>query len=386
MSLRTELSIVWPVGFAAFAALAACGGRTGGPSSDVDASSPPGTPSATLPPASAQCIEGATKVREPLDGSFADNPLDPVGYMPFAEDGCGIVQVSKGGKLQRVSFDTGEREDLETSFSRASRPSARHGIVAWEAVDKNGRGIVRVKVGRAEPVTIPGSYAKAFEPRVGRDAVVFTLTYGNPDREDADTDVAVFTPSSGDVEIVASGPGQQRFGAIADDLVAYADFSEDPRGHFSLDDASSADIVVVTRSTKVTNRRVLPGKQAFPLLDDDGTLLYVDFGAVHPEPKFHALSLKVGKARGAADADRRVHATERIGGNIPWVQPSLRDGFVSWIEDDMQLFRRPVSLATPQVLVARADSGFVGVASGSLATFVASRARSDILLEGKATR
>jgi len=279
-------------------------------------------------------------------------------------------------------LDTGVRTELDPTFPAAARPSARHGVVAWEATDRNGRGIVRVKVGDAEPVTVPGDFARAFEPRAGRDAVVFTFTNGNPSAEDADMDVAIFTPSTGKVTVVAEGPGQQRFGAIADGLVAYADFSEDPRGHFSLDRACDADVVVKDRATGAITRRVLPGKQAFPLLDDDGTLLYVDFGAVHPEPKFHALALKIGKARDTP-SDRRVHDAEKIGGATPWIQPSLRNGYVSWLEQDTRLYRRSSGLTEPQQLVARADVGFLGVASGSTAIFVASQRAGGVFVEAR---
>lgn len=311
-------------------------------------------------------------MREALPSTLHRNPLDPLGYMPFAEDGCGLVYVAKTGRLTRLAFDTGQREEIDPTFS-AGRPSARDGIVAWEAIDGSGRGVVRVRVGTASPVTIPGTYTRAFEPRVGPDAVVFTFTNGDPVREDADLDVAVYTPSTGSVTIVAEGPGQQRFGAIARGHIAYTDFSEDPTGAFSPTETRVADVVVVDRATRAASRRTSPGKQAFPLVDDEGFLLYTDFGAIHPEPKFNGYAFKLGKVEAPASQDRVVHEGSLISSTVPWVQPSLAHGFVSWIESDSRLLRRTTSLIEAPREVATSQDGFIGVVDGNLAAFVAAR-------------
>ena len=349
---------------------AGCGGRTDSvPTSDAGAGGASDARDASPSPV---CAARAFEVREALPSTFSQNPLDPLGYMPFAEDGCGLVYVTKTGRLTRLAFDTGEREELEPSFA-ASRPSARDGTLAWEAIDANGRGVVRVRVGAAPPITVPGTYSKAFEPRVGPDGVVFTFTNGNPTREDADMDVAVYTPSTGVVTVVAEGPGQQRFGAIARGHVAYTDFAEDPKGAFSLTETRIADVVVVDRATRAATRRAAPGKQAFPLLDDEGFLLYTDFGEIHPEPKFNAYAFKLGKANDPVANDRVVHEGSKISSSIPWVQPSLAHGFVSWIESDQKLLRRATSLAEAPRTVATVQGGFIGVVDGNLAAFVAAR-------------
>jgi hypothetical protein len=317
------------------------------------------------------CASKASSVHEALKSTVEQNPLDPLGYVPFAEDGCGLVYVSSSGRIVRIDFESGAREELE----KGSRPSARDGVVAWEAVDETGRGVVRVRVGRGAPVTVPGTYKRAFEPRVGPDAVVFTFTNGDPGRDDADMDVALYTPSTGAVTVLAEGPGQQRFASVSRGHVAYTDFSEDPSGTFSLTEARNADVVVMDRATRVVTRRAAEGKQAFPLLDDDGFLLYTDFGAIHPEPKFQGgYAFKLGKVDAAVSLDRVVHAGSRVTSSIPWVQPSLAHGYVTWIEADRTLLRRSVSLGEAPREIGTSPTGFVGVLDGALAAFVATRA------------
>lgn len=320
--------------------------------------------------ATSACASNVPSVHEAVKSTLEQNPLDTLGYVPFAEDGCGLVYVSSAGQLTRLDFETGAREELE----KGSRPSARDGVVAWEANDETGRGVVRVRVGRGAPITVPGTYKKAFEPRVGPDAVVFTFTNGDPGRDDADMDVALYTPSTGAVSVIAEGPGQQRFASVSRGQVAYTDFAEDPTGTFSLTEARSADVVVVDRATRVATRRAAEGKQAFPLLDDDGFLLYTDFGAIHPEPKFEGgYAFKLGKVDAPIALDRVVHAGSRVTSSIPWVQPSLGHGYVTWIESDHTLLRRSVALGETPREIGTAPNGFVGVVDGALATFVATR-------------
>lgn len=373
-------------------ALASCSGKIIDAPSSPDAAVATG-PDATTPTdggtAPTGCAARALAVREALPASAADNPLDPLGYMPFAEDGCGLVYVSgQDRRLYRLAFDTGERVELE-SLSRPTRPSARDGLVAWEAVDAAGRGVVRVRVGGGEPITIPGAYTRAFEPRVGVDAVVYTFTRDDPERDDADLDVAVFTPSTRTVAVVGGGPGQQRFGALGRGRVAYTDFAEDPTGVFSRTEPRAADVVVVDLATGERTVRSAPGKQAFPLIDDDGLLLYTDFGAVHPEPKFGTYSIKVGRFNAPVASDRVVHERPTIGSATPWIQPALGQGFVSWVEDDARLFVRATSLESPPTLLSTRASGFVGVVHGGLAAYVAARSetsRGQVFVESRALR
>lgn len=370
-----------------------CGGAvtaTPSPPAAADAGSPSadasGATDATDAPSA--CTARALVVREALPASANDNPLDPLGYVPFAEDGCGLLYVSaQDRRLYRLAFDTGERAQADT-LARAARPSARDGLAAWEAVDESGRGVVRVRVGDAAPITVPGAYTRAFEPRVGVDAVVYTFTRDDPESETADLDVAVFTPSTRTVTVVGEGPGQQRFGAIAKGRVAFADFSEDPTGAFSSTAARAADVVVVDLATGARTARKAPGEQAFPQLSDDGVLLYTDFGEAPPEAK-GTYRVMLGRVDAPVAADRGVHERATIGSSAPWLQPSLREGFVAWIEDDTLLLRRGVALDAAPTVVATYPAGLVGVAQGGLAAYVAARspsAPSQVFVESRPAR
>jgi hypothetical protein len=248
---------------------------------------------------------------------------------------------------------------------------------------------VRVRVGDAAPVTVPGAYTRAFEPRVGVDAVVYTFTRDDPESEAPDLDVAVFTPSTRTVTVVGEGPGQQRFGAIAKGRVAFADFSEDPTGAFSTTAPRAADVVVVDLATGARTARLAPGAQVFPRLSDDGLLLYADLGEGLPEPKVGTYRVMLGRVDAPIAADRAVHDRPSIASSTPWLQPSLHDGFVAWIEDGTQLLRRGVALDAAPTVVATHPAGLVGVAQGGLAAYVAARspsAPSQVFVESRPAR
>ncbi len=381
----------------ALASALACGQVAGPAPGGVTSSVDAGSADASSPEAgegpdarpTTPCSANALVVREALPASAGDNPIDPLGYLPFAEDGCGLVYVSgQDRRLYRVAFDTGERLALET-LSRPTRPSARDGLVAWEAIDEGGRGVVRVRVNGAEPITIPGAYTRALEPRVGVDAVVYTFTRDDPESETADMDVAVYTPSTRTVTVVAEGPGQQRFGAVAKGRVAFTDFSEDPTGAFSRLVPRAADVVVVDLASGTRTTRRAPGKQAFPQLSDDGTLLYTDFGEVHPEPKTSSYAIKLGRFDAPVGTDRTVHERATIGSATAWIQPALTGGFALWVEDDTRLLRRPATLDSPATLVATHPAGFVGASEGDLAAYVAARSQTapgQVFVESRALR
>lgn len=383
------VGLVGLVALSFVAALGACGGSVSATPGSAEAGADDaalgadGGDGGVLPSA---CTARALVVREALPASANANPLDPLGYLPFAEDGCGLLYVSgQDRRLTRVAFDTGEHTQVDT-LSRAARPSARDGLAAWEAVDAAGRVVVRVRVGDGAPFTLPGAYTKAFEPRVGVDAVVYTFTRDDPESEAADLDVAVFTPSTRTVTVVGEGPGQQRFGALAKGRVAFADFAEDPSGAFSSTEVRAADVVVVDLASGARTVRNAAGEQVFPQLSDDGLLVYLDLGEAPPEPKLGAYRVLLGRADDPSAADRVVHTPATLDAKTPWLQPSLRDGFVAWIEDDTTLLRRAVALDATPVVVATHSAGLVGVAQGGLAVYVAARsptAPSQVFVESR---
>ncbi len=156
-------------------------------------------------------------------------------------------------------------------------------------------------------VTVGGDFDHAGEPRVAVDAVVFT---GWRDVDDhGDTDVFLFKPSTGEVTVIAGGPAQQRFADVSATHIAWTDFAEDPDGFFGDDSNDMADVVVLARETNEQTTRKQSGKQAFPLLGAAGKVAYLDWGLVHPEPKFSAYGIRLGPIAGDGTDDADVANT-----------------------------------------------------------------------------
>ena len=217
---------------------------------------------------------------------------------------------------------------IETLLAPAAdaprRPTLSGDLVAWEAT-VSGTSAIRVQ-GPSGVVTITGAFDHAAEPRAAPDAVVFTGWLVAADL--GDTDVFLYTPSTGTLVALATGPGQQRFADVSSTHVAWSDFSEGPSGAFTMDGTDAANIVVLDRAAQVVSVRVKPGKQAFPMLGAQGKLGYLDWGLVHPEPKFSEYDLRVGDVGGPVSADALV---EHIQAEVPYIRPIARGLYLEWV-------------------------------------------------------
>ncbi|MFT3767526.1 MAG: hypothetical protein QM820_18890 [Minicystis sp.] len=216
-----------------------------------------------------------------------------LGYPPYAVDGCALAYVTPSGELRLRDLAGGSESVLAKVDEAPRRPAIVGDLVAWEGVI-DGKVSVRVR-GPHGTVTVPGSFDHAGEPRVAADSVVFTGWHDADDH--GDTDVYLFTPSTGEVTAIATGPAQQRFPDVSATHIAWTDFTEDPDGALGDDSTDAADIVVLARATSEQTTRKHEGKQAFPMLGADGHLAYLDWGLVHPEPKFSAYEIPAGSDR-----------------------------------------------------------------------------------------
>lgn len=290
---------------------------------------------------------------------FASGGWDPLGYPPYALDGCTLVYVAPSepgatsGALYRRDLVTGREVLLETAALRPRRPAVAGDLVAWE-VDVDGKSQVRVRYGN-ETRDITGDFDHAGEPRVAPDAVVLTGFLGAT--PEADSDVFVYDPVADKLVPVAVNKSQQRFADISRDYVALTDFTEDPQGYFN-EMASVADVVLVDRATGNVTTRQREGKQAFPLLGSDGTLVYLDWGAVHPEPKFSQFSLRGGNVATAVTTDVDLKG-EPVYTNPAYVRPSLRGKMVDFVDSrngSIGLYHVTVGTGAPPLLTPIAGS------------------------------
>jgi hypothetical protein len=281
-----------------------------------------------------------------------NNPLDPLGYPPYALDGCTLVYASSSGDLRLRNLSTGDESPLAPASDQPRRPAIAGGLVAWEAV-VGGKSMVRAWAG-GQTTTIAGPFDHAGEPRVTSDAVVFTA-WLTPDDAGDDTDVYLYLPASAQLVPVATGWGQQRFADVSASRVAVSDFSEDPTGAFSDTTHRNADVVVFDRSTLAKTVRHLAGKQAFPMLGSGDRLAYLDWGFVTPEPKFSAYVIRSGTVAADPTTDGNVEGSGQVTVmvNTPWTRPSVHGNSVEWIDDSVGgggLFARPLDLSAPAAL------------------------------------
>jgi len=310
--------------------------------------------------------------------------FDPLGYAPYAIDGCTLVYVTlpgpgPSGELRVHQLATGDEVVLAPASEQPRRPSIMGDLIAWEAVVA-GKSVVHVsKGGQASQATIlSGPFDHAGEPRVTTDAVVFTAWLSSD--EAGDTDVYLYSPDSQRLTAVATGAGQQRFADVSSLFVAVSDFSEDPTGAFSPDTYRDADIVLFDRRTLAKTVRHLPGKQAFPMLGSSSRLGYLDWGGVTPEPKFSAYAIRVGEVSSDPATDGNAKGAGQVQVNTPYVRPSVRGDWLEWVDESAGgggLFRRPIDLSQaststlvgyrllgpvagqPLTIVATAGSGYV---------------------------
>lgn len=275
---------------------------------------------------------------------------DPLGYPPYAFDACTLVYVAAGsdqGALHVRNLATGRDELLESADSKPRRPTVAGGVIAWEADGPNGSEVHVRAGGKVE--TLSGAFVRAEEPRASSDAVVFTAFLGAGPNDDSD--VYLFDVTSHELSPIATGAGQQRFADISPTHVAFTDFSEDPQGYFN-ELGSISDIAMIERATGLRSNRPAPGKQAFPILGTDGVFAYLEWAAVHPEPKLGQFWLKVGKLDRPVSEDFNVKTSGQVTTNPAYVRPSLRGlnlDFIDQGSDGVALFR--ASLGTPNALV-----------------------------------
>ena len=257
-----------------------------------------------------------------LDGLrvHANGGGDPLGYPPYALDGCKLVYVAPeqgGGALRLRDLASGSDTVLDEAASRPRRPAVSGDVIAWEA-GEDAASQVRVHH-QGMTRTLMGDFSRAGEPRVCADAVVFTAFAGQ--ERSSDSDVYLYDVASDQLGPVAAGPGQQRFADVSLTHVALTDFSEDPAGYFD-EMQSIADVVVVDRESGEVTTRKGPGKQAFPLLASDGAVVYLHWGSVHPEPKFSQFWLKAGYPGEPVELDVDLKG-EMVQTSPAYVRPSL---------------------------------------------------------------
>lgn len=301
---------------------------------------------------------------------------DPLGYPPYAVDGCSLVYVAgqdDAGALYRVDLSSGERELLDDAVNHPRRPTIAAGVIAWER-DGDGGSSVRV-LSDARDRTIDA----AGEPRATADAVVYTAFLGAKTSDD--TDVYLYDLGTDELVPVATGAGQQRFADISAEHVAVTDFSEDPSGYF--DGLSAiADVVVFDREHLEPTPRPMPGKQAFPLLGDDGALVYLEWGAVHPEPKFSQFFLKAGNLAEPSSADINVKGEGQVLTDVAYVRPSLHGTRIDFIDrtDAVKLYSVDVlALAAPEAVSGIDAAQLFGPASSARVTLVSAPGASSAL-------
>jgi hypothetical protein len=298
---------------------------------------------------------------------------DALGYPPYAIDGCTLVYVGtapSAGALRRRNLATGEDVLLDSAATHPRRPSVAGGVIAWER-DGNGGSEVSVLV---DAPARTRHFEHAGEPRATSDAVVFTrFSSALPN---ADTDVMLYEVETDAQSSVGNGAGQQRFADVSLTHVAFTDFAEDPKGYF--DEVSSiADVVIVERKSGERTLRSAPGKQAFPLLGSDGLLVYLEWGAVHPEPKFSEFTLKAGNLAAPVASDFNVKGEGTVSTNPAYVRPSLHGVHLDYIDDAFQmpkLYRSTLDSAAPLAPTVAALAGvttLLGPASADALTLVA---------------
>jgi hypothetical protein len=313
------------------------------PDTGSDAGSDAEPPAPTCSAASVDGIEVA-----PND--VYGGPPYALGYPPYSIDGCLLAYlaaplgVETSGPLYLRDLATGAETLLEAASEEPRRPSIAGDVIAWEATIAGDR-VVRVRAG-AETVTITGAFHHAGEPRAAEDGVVVTAWLGPTDLDD--TDIFLFKIGEPEAQAIAPSPGQQRFPDISPTHIAFADFSEDPDGRFDENAFDLADVVVYDRLKELGSPRKREGKQAFPLLGAAGSIAYLAWGPMHPEPKFSAYELFVGDLAAAADADL---VAASITTSTPYIRPIARGALVEWVEWPIggaaSLWRRRADLSEP---------------------------------------
>lgn len=317
-------------------------------------------------------VAGCSAADVPTLALFSGGGWDVLGYPPYALEDCQLLYVASDQALHRRLLPDGPDELIEAASAKPRRPTLAGSVLAWEIDDEDGKSQVRV-LSAGTKRTLRHGLDHGGEPRATRDAVVFTA-FAGAQRSD-DSDVYLYDVASDEIAPVAAGPGQQRFADVSETHVALTDFSEDPRGYFD-EVASISDVLVVERRTGQRVLRHLTGKQAFPLLGRDGTLLYLDWGAVHPEPKFSQFWLKSADIAQAPEQDVSL-TPEQVRTDPAYVRPSLHGLSVDYIDTRagmVGLYRVTLGrLEPPSLTSLGAASQLLGPVAADSLTLVATR-------------
>jgi hypothetical protein len=319
---------------AVFAALTTVAVACGGHAESVSPGT--GSPPSTQPaPATPTCDAAAA-----TDIEVSSN--DVSGFPPYAASGCTLVYVNGAGALVARDLSSRAEITIAPATEHPRRPTVSADVVAWEA-DQNSRSVVRVLASAAGSTarTIEGAFASAGEPRASGSGVAFTAWKG-PSSGD-DTDVWLFDATTNEAHVVLGGPGQQRFADLSSAFVAASDFSEDPDGRYDHDAQDLSDVILFDRATGAVIKRALPGKQAFPMLADDGVLAYLSWSGIHPEPKFENYELRSGRIVGDPTADMSISKVVYAGAEP--ARPAVLGSIIEWIADPdgtTTLYRAPV--------------------------------------------
>jgi hypothetical protein len=289
------------------------------------------------------------------------------GYPPYSISGCRLVYVTKDGALRLRELDGDGETEIAPAAEVPRGPSITSELIAWQATI-DGRTRVRVLQGGALAES-PADFVAANEARAHGGAVVFTGWRAPPPLGDSD----VWILEGGASRLALGGSGQQRFADVDDRWVAVSDFSEDPDGTFDQNETDLADVVLVDRRSGEIVRRPSPGKQAFPMLAQQDVIAYLDWKAVHPEPKFEAFQIRAGGLRALPTDDRTISEVKY--GGAPAL-PITRGGTVEWVadaNDGIALFRAPADGSSPPAMVEGARDLAIATPSATQAvTIVAS--------------
>jgi hypothetical protein len=300
------------------------------------------------------------------------------GFPPYAVSGCTLVYVSRpntpgaSGELILRDLRTGVESSLAQADESPRRPTIAGSLIAWEATI-DGHSAVRVRYSD-KTTTLAGAFDHAGEPRATSDAVVFTA-WTSAD-EQGDTDVWLYLPGSGELTAIVTGAGQQRFADVSPTHVAVSDFSEDPDGRYD-GSGDLADIVLYDRVTRASTSRPLAGKQAFPMLGDNGLLAYLhwELSEVHPEPKLAGYHLKVGALAADGSADREL--AKVVAQAPPYIRPAMSQGVVEWVaspDNTYRMFRARADSSAEPVAVKQSPLPLYAPAPASAFTLLATRA------------
>jgi hypothetical protein len=331
-----------------FAPLLACGRTAPTPTPGVVAPGDSGLPACeAVDPSSVAGIEVA---KDDLEG-----------YPPYAIDGCSLVYVTAtdggAGELRLRDLATGSETIIAPATTNPRRPTIYSPVIAWEATN-GGKTLIYVRLtydhSGSETGILGPDFDHAREPRAASDAVVFTGFHSADDL--GDSDVYLYDVAAAQLTLIAGGPGQQRFADISPTHIAFTDFAESPGGVFHDNGTDLADIVLYDRASKALTPRPAPGMQAFPAIATPGALAYLDWAAIHPEPKLSQYTLKSAAIGQPPSSDITI---ANISSYAPYLRPAAKEGVVEWINapsSAAELWRAPIDLSTQPARIPGLDN------------------------------